>query len=103
MVQIHTSFNDCLLGYCHQSDVSKLPQVISDHCRVKYCNSRCLPCYFRLQTEKICNFLSFCQILMIFLPKCRPFYVVLEKGHGAGKKGMALEKRGMAWHHAKTG
>ena len=40
---------------------------------------------------------------MIFLPKCRPFYVVLEKGHGAWKKGMALEKRGMARRHAKTG
>ena len=33
---------------------------------------------------------------MIFLPKCRAFYVVLEKGHGAGKKDMALEIRGMA-------
>ena len=40
---------------------------------------------------------------MIFLTKCRAFYVVLEKGHGAGKKGMALEKKGMAWRHAKTG
>ena len=40
---------------------------------------------------------------MIFLPKCRPFYVVLEKGHGAGEKGMALEKRDMSRHHAKTG
>ena len=40
---------------------------------------------------------------MIFLPKCRAFYVVLEKGHGAGEKGMALEKKGMAWRHAKTG
>ena len=40
---------------------------------------------------------------MIFLPKYRPFYVVLEKGHGAGVKGMALEKRGMARRHAKTG
>ena len=40
---------------------------------------------------------------MIFLPKCRAFYVVLEKGHGAGKKGMALEKKGMARRHAKTG
>ena len=29
--------------------------------------------------------------------------MVLEKGHDAGKKGMALEKRGMAWRHAKTG
>ena len=35
---------------------------------------------------------------MIFLPKCRAFYVVLEKGHDAGKKGMALEKR--AWRGA---
>ena len=25
--------NNCYLGYCHQSDVSKLPQVISDHCK----------------------------------------------------------------------
>ena len=32
---------------------------------------------------------------MIFLPKCRAFYVVLEKGHGAGKKDRALEKKGM--------
>ena len=35
---------------------------------------------------------------MIFLPKCRALCVDLEKGHGAGKKGMALEKR--AWHGA---
>ena len=82
--------------------MSKLPQVISDHCKRintegKYCNSRCFATSgFKL---KNCNFLSFCQILMIFLPKCRPIYVVLEKGHGAGKKGMELEKRGMA----KTG
>ena len=40
---------------------------------------------------------------MIFLPKCRAFYVVLEKGHGAGEKVMAPEKRGMARRHAKTG
>ena len=40
---------------------------------------------------------------MIFLPKCGAFYVVLEKGHGAGEKGMALEKKGMARRHAKTG
>ena len=44
---------------------------------------------------KNCNFLSFCQILMIFIPKCSPFYVVLEKRHGAGEKGMVQEKRGM--------
>ena len=35
---------------------------------------------------------------MIFLPKCRAFNVVLEKGHGTEKKGMALEKR--AWRDA---
>ena len=40
---------------------------------------------------------------MIFLPKCRPFNVVLEKGHGTGKKGKALEKRGMAQRKAKIG
>ena len=40
---------------------------------------------------------------MVFLPKCRAFNVDLEKGHGAGKKGMALEKKGMARRHAKTG
>ena len=40
---------------------------------------------------------------MIFLPKCRAFDVVLEKGHGAGIKGMVQEKKGMAQRHAKTG
>ena len=30
---------------------------------------------------------------MIFLPNCRALCVDLEKGHGAGKKGMALEKK----------
>ena len=40
---------------------------------------------------------------MIFVPKCRPFNVVLEKGHGTGKKGKALEKRGMAQCQAKIG
>ena len=40
---------------------------------------------------------------MIFLPKCRAIYVVLEKGHGPGKKGMTLEKKGMVRRHAKTG
>ena len=43
----------------------------------------------------ICNFLSFCQIFMIFLPKCRTPYVVLEKGQGVGEK----EKLG-AWRGA---
>ena len=36
---------------------------------------------------KICNFLIFCQIFMIFLRKCRALYVVLEKGHDAREKG----------------
>ena len=35
---------------------------------------------------------------MIFLPKCRAFYVVLEKGHGAGKRAWRLRKR--AWRGA---
>ena len=39
---------------------------------------------------------------MIFLPKCRALCVDLEKGHGAGEKGMALEKKGMAGHHSKS-
>ena len=38
---------------------------------------------------------------MIFLPKCRAFYVVLEKGHDIEKKGIALERKGMARRHAK--
>ena len=30
----HFILNSCyVLAYCHQSDVSKLPQVISDHCK----------------------------------------------------------------------
>ena len=40
---------------------------------------------------------------MIFLPKCRATYIVSGKGHGAGEKGLALEKKGMAPRHAKTG
>ena len=32
---------------------------------------------------------------MIFLPKCRAFNAVLENGHGAREKGMALEKRAL--------
>ena len=39
---------------------------------------------------------------MIFLPKCRALCVDLEKGHDAGKKGMALEKEGMARRHSKS-
>ena len=31
---------------------------------------------------------------MILLPKCRAFNVVLEKGHGTGKKGMARRHAG---------
>ena len=48
------------------------------------------------QMSWIRNFLSFCQIFLIFFYQGGEFYVVLEKGHGAGKKGMALKKKGMA-------
>ena len=48
-----------------------------------------------LQTEKSVTSLVFVRFSRFFLPKCRPFYVVLEKGHGAGKKGMVLEKRAL--------
>ena len=42
-------------------------------------------------------------VLTNFLPKCRAQNVDSEKGHGAGKKGMALEKKGMARRHSKSG
>ena len=35
---------------------------------------------------------------MNFVPKCRTFNAVLKNGHGAGDKGMALEKR--TWRDA---
>ena len=60
-----------------------------------YCNYCCLICYYKIQIKKIYNFLSFCQILMILLPKCRAYCLDLEKGHGAGKKGMMLEQKGI--------
>ena len=53
--------------------------------------------------QKSSNFLIFCPILTNFLPKCRAQNVDSEKGHGAGKKGMALEKRGMARRLSKSG
>ena len=53
--------------------------------------------------KKSCNFLIFCLILTNFLPKCRAQNVDSEKGHGAGKKGMTLEKKGMARRHSKSG
>ena len=31
---------------------------------------------------------------MIFLPKCRASYIVLEKGHGAGQKGHGAREKG---------
>ena len=77
---------------------------INQPLRESYCNCNSF-CYFMSQTKNICNFLNFCLIFMIFIPKCRALYVVSETGHGAGKKGMALEKKGMAAGagHAKTG
>ena len=55
------------------------------------------------QKKNPCNFLNFCPILTNFLPKCRAQNEDSEKGHGAGKKGMALEKKGMARRHSKSG
>ena len=43
---------------------------------------------------KISNFLIFCQIFMIFLPKCRALYVFLEKGHGTREKGHGAVEKG---------
>ena len=57
-----------------------------------------LPFYLYMYLNQLLS-----QFFMIFLPKCGAFYVVLEKGHCAGKKGMALEKKGMARRHVKTG
>ena len=44
--------------------------------------------------KKTVTSLVFFQIFMLFLPKCRAFYVVLEKGHGAGKKGHGAREKG---------
>ena len=56
-------------------------------------------------SKKSCNFRIFGLILTNFLPKCycRAQNVDSEKGYGSGKKGMALEKKGMAWRHSKSG
>ena len=54
-------------------------------------------------SKKICNFLIFSPILTNFLPKCRSQNVDSEKGHVPGKKGMVLEKKGMARRHSKGG
>ena len=89
--------------------ISKLPGAITDNTqRIKAVNhwerhiaTKIFILLLHASNKKICNFLIFCQILMIFLPKCRSLYVVLEKGHGAREKGMALEKKGMGLRHAK--
>ena len=59
--------------------------------------------FLQTSNKKSCNFLIFCPILTNFLPKCRTQNVDSEKGHGAGKNGMALEKKGMARRHSKSG
>ena len=59
--------------------------------------------FLQTSSKKSCNFLIFCPILTNFLPKFRAQNVDSEKGHGAGKKGMALEKKGMARRHGKSG
>ena len=43
--------------------------------------------YFGLQHLNIYNFISFCLILMEFLPKCMEFYLLSEEGHGTRIKG----------------
>ena len=88
-----------------------LPLQLSDNKqRIKAINNcgrhdhKFLPNFLlQISYKKSCNFLIFCLILTNFLPKCRAQNVDSEKGHGAGKKGMALEKRGMARRHSKSG
>ena len=59
--------------------------------------------FARLQAKYLETSLFLVRFLTNFLPKCRAQHVDSEKGHGTGKKGMALEKNGMVWHHSKSG
>ena len=56
--------------------------------------------FLQISSKKSCNLLIFSWILTNFLRKCRAQNVDSEKGHGAGKKGMALEKLERAWRGA---
>ena len=88
-------------GKCLQSlrNYQQLPLQLSDNKQgikaINNCGSHdhkiCQICFCRFQAKKSCNLLIFCQILTNFLPKFRAQNVDSEKGHGAGKKGMALE------------
>ena len=91
--------------------ISKLPGAIIDNrYRIKAINhweshtvTKIFILLLHASNLKICNFLIFCQIFMIFLPKCRVLYVILKKGMALVKRSMALEKKGMASRHAKSG
>ena len=90
--------------------ISQLPGAISDkrqgikavnHWEKHIANATFLLLY--ASNLKVCNFLIFCQIFMIFLPKCRALYIVSEKWHGAGEKGHGTREKGMAPRHTKIG
>ena len=82
--------------------ISKLPGAITDNRqRIKAVNhweshiaTKIFILLLHASNLKICNFLIFCQIFMIFLPKCRALYEVLEKGHGARKRGHGAGEKG---------
>ena len=82
--------------------ISELPGAISDNRqRIKAVNHwenhiATLQPFLSLNAsnEKFCNFLIFCWIFMIFLPKCRASYIVSEKGHGAGENGHGSREKG---------
>ena len=58
--------------------------------------------FLQTSSKKSRNFLIFCPVLTNFLPKCGAQNVDSEKGPGAGKKGMALEKKAMVRRHSKN-
>ena len=81
--------------------ISKLPGAITDNRqRIKavtigkvILQLKSLFCYFMLQTYKSVTSLFFVNFMM-FLPKCRALYVVLEKGHGARENGHGAGEKG---------
>ena len=82
--------------------ISKLPGAITDNRqRIKAVNhwesqiaTKIFILLLHASNLKICNFLIFCQIFMIVLPKCRELYVVLEKGHDTREKGHGAGEKG---------
>ena len=112
---INSSFGSCWV--LSLSNYQYLPLQLSDNeqriIAINNCGRHdhkfCQICSCRFHTKKGLQknlVASFCPILTNFLPKCRAQNhenVISEKGHGTGKKGMALEKRGMARRHSKSG